>query len=351
MRLPVDLEREVALEHVDDLRRPGSVRFGLVHVAGLEAPVPELDVVELVAAHQQPSAAPARRGPQLRHVVARDHPHAPLAPELDELREADVERLREAHQGGERGIDALLLDLDEHAAADARPLGELVERQPALAAQAPQVARQRIGGVFRAGHSSPPSLLVDPAAGLCSGRHSVYYSIPTKCRILHFTGGERWSIAGELTQEQTELLFAHLPIGLGFSVADEEDVVGFWAGDGFSTCSPKLIGRTLYGCHPKRAHAAIESLLADLKSGSKDEVDTIEHGKNGAERIIYTALRDADGAYRGVLETVVPIDDAGSANAITDSNSARTPVHPPAGPGEAAGQPWVKENPERLARS
>ena len=120
-------------------------------------------------------------------------------------------------------------------------------------------------------------------------------------------------IAGGLTQEQTELLFAHLPIGIGFSVADEEDVVRFWAGEGFSSCSPKLIGRTLYGCHPKRAHAAIESLLADLKSGKKDEVDTIEHGENGAERIIYTALRDADGAYRGVLETVVPIDEAAPA--------------------------------------
>jgi DUF438 domain-containing protein len=120
-------------------------------------------------------------------------------------------------------------------------------------------------------------------------------------------------IAGGLTKEQTELLFAHLPIGLGFSVADEEDVVRFWAGEGFSSCSPKLIGRTLYGCHPRRAHAAIEALLADLKSGNNDEVDTVEHGENGAERIIYTALRDADGAYRGVLETVVPIDEVDSA--------------------------------------
>ena len=123
-------------------------------------------------------------------------------------------------------------------------------------------------------------------------------------------------IAGELTQEQTELLFAHLPLGLGFSVADEEGVVRFWAGEGFSSCSPKLIGRSLFGCHPKRAHAAIESLLADLKSGRKDEVDTIEHGKNGSERIIYTALRDGAGTYRGVLETVVPIDGAGPANAM-----------------------------------
>ncbi len=121
-------------------------------------------------------------------------------------------------------------------------------------------------------------------------------------------------IAGELTQAQLELLFTHMPLGLGFSVADEDDVVRFWAGEGFSSCSPKLIGRSLFDCHPKRAHAAIESLLADLKSGRKDLVDTIEHGKDGAERIIYTALRDASGAYRGVLETVLPIDEAGSAD-------------------------------------
>ena len=93
----------------------------------------------------------------------------------------------------------------------------------------------------------------------------------------------------------------------------------FWAGDGFSSCSPKLIGRSLFDCHPKRAHAAIESLLADLKSGKKDEVDTIEHGENGSERIIYTALRDADGTYRGVLETVVPIDEAGPADDVGEA--------------------------------
>jgi len=114
-------------------------------------------------------------------------------------------------------------------------------------------------------------------------------------------------VAGELSQELTELLFANIPLGIGFSVADAQGIVRFWAGEGFSSCSPRLIGRSLYDAHPKRVHAAIESLLADLKSGRKDEVDTIEQNDSGAERIIYTALRAADGAYRGVLETVVPV--------------------------------------------
>jgi len=118
------------------------------------------------------------------------------------------------------------------------------------------------------------------------------------------------AVVGELTQAQTALLFAHMPVG--FSVADEHDTVRFWAGEAFATCSPELIGRSLLDAHPKRAHAAIESLLADLRSGKKDQVDTIEHGESGSERIIYTALRDADGTYRGVLETVITVDEASS---------------------------------------
>ena len=39
----------------------------------------------------------------------------------------------------------------------------------------------------------------------------------------------------------------------------------------------------------------------------------VQHGENGSEHIISAALRDVDGTYRGVLETVVPIDDAGPA--------------------------------------
>ena len=113
--------------------------------------------------------------------------------------------------------------------------------------------------------------------------------------------------AGRLSDGQITLMLRHLPVGI--SVADENDTVVFWAGPGFETCSPKLIGRDLYACHPKRAHAAMERLLEDLKSGAKDEVDTVEHHKDGtAERIIYSALRGEDGVYRGVMETVIPLD-------------------------------------------
>jgi len=114
--------------------------------------------------------------------------------------------------------------------------------------------------------------------------------------------------AGHLSKELTDLVFANMPVG--FSVADEHDVMQFWAGDTFATCHPRFIGRDIRDCHPKRSLATLETLLADLKSGAKDQVDTVESSKDGAERVIYNALRDSDGAYRGVLETVWPLDVA-----------------------------------------
>ena len=176
MRLPVDFEREVALEHVDDLRCARRMRLGPVDVPRLETPVPELDVIELVAADQQPSATAAGRL-QLHDLVSRDHPHAPPAPESTSSARPTSSPCARRTRVAKRGIDALLLYLDEHAAADAGPFGKLLERQPALGTQAPQVARQRIGSIFRIGHSSPPSVIDLPSP-------SELHSNPTQSNIL-----------------------------------------------------------------------------------------------------------------------------------------------------------------------
>ncbi len=110
-----------------------------------------------------------------------------------------------------------------------------------------------------------------------------------------------WDLAGELTPKQVELVLRSMPVG--FAVADENDVVRFWAGPGFETCDRDLIGRPMLAWHPAQARAGVQALLEDFRSGAKDVVDSVQ----GAERIIYSALRDEDGTYRGALETVIPL--------------------------------------------
>jgi DUF438 domain-containing protein len=113
-------------------------------------------------------------------------------------------------------------------------------------------------------------------------------------------------IAGELTEAQAELLFAHLPVGM--AVTDVDDTIRFWAGATFVDCNPKLIGRDIHGSHPKRARESLTALLDSFKSGEEDVVDRIEESSLGFERFVYAALRDESGAYRGVLQTVLPVE-------------------------------------------
>lgn len=74
-----------------------------------------------------------------------------------------------------------------------------------------------------------------------------------------------------------------------------------------ATCD--TVGRSLFDCRSKRTKAVLEAMLADLKSGRRDRVDTVEQKQDGPKRYTYTALRDADGIYRGVLQTTVPMDE------------------------------------------
>ena len=103
----------------------------------------------------------------------------------------------------------------------------------------------------------------------------------------------------QLTEDLLALLLTHMPMSLG--LADADGVLRFWAGDAFSSCDPKLIGRDLVGGHAERNQSGVAKLLEDLESGARDEVSM----DDGAEHVVYTALRDDAGTYRGALETVV----------------------------------------------
>ena len=95
----------------------------------------------------------------------------------------------------------------------------------------PRSARKRRR--LRASASAVSSGLATPRLHLCFGLDG-RIALRPRVRLLSYPctvqddtlhRRREMAIAGELTQEQTELLFAHMPIGLGFSVADEEDVV------------------------------------------------------------------------------------------------------------------------------
>jgi uncharacterized protein len=69
-----------------------------------------------------------------------------------------------------------------------------------------------------------------------------------------------------------------------------------------STCDPHYIGRDLRDCHPASSLDTLEEILRCFKSGERHVAEgwALDGGRFKYTR--YTAVRDDQGAYRGILE-------------------------------------------------
>lgn len=105
---------------------------------------------------------------------------------------------------------------------------------------------------------------------------------------------------GALTPDQLDQVLRFLPVDLSF--ADENDVLLYWKGATYKTCDARYIGRDVRDCHPEQSLACLEDILAQFKAGTKDVAEGWEHSKGKLKHTRYFAVRDKEGAYRGILE-------------------------------------------------
>lgn len=119
--------------------------------------------------------------------------------------------------------------------------------------------------------------------------------------------GPSSNLAGALTAEQRDLVIRHLPLQV--SVVDEAGILVYWHGDPFEGCEERYIGRHVNDCHNETSHVTLARMEEAFREGSRDEAlfRRIEDGRLILVR--YCPLRDADGAYRGMMETLQDITD------------------------------------------
>jgi hypothetical protein len=120
----------------------------------------------------------------------------------------------------------------------------------------------------------------------------------------------------------------HLPLNV--TVSDEEGTLVYWHGDlrrilpqtwgaevvltpgvdgMLEDCDPRYIGRHLNECHNKRSHATIARMDKAFREGAQQEAvfRRLEAGRLILVR--YCPLRDGQGTYRGMMETMQDITD------------------------------------------
>jgi len=112
---------------------------------------------------------------------------------------------------------------------------------------------------------------------------------------------------GILRLQELELIFRHLPVDLTF--VDKHDTVKFFSAtkDRIFPRTRTIIGRKVENCHPPASVHIVDQLVADFKSGKKEQEDFwIPMGEKYV-LIRYFAVRDEQGEYQGTLEVTQDI--------------------------------------------
>ncbi|MCL3781964.1 DUF1858 domain-containing protein [Prolixibacteraceae bacterium JC049] len=126
---------------------------------------------------------------------------------------------------------------------------------------------------------------------------------------------------GKLTLEQINLIFKHLQIDLSY--VDENEIVKFYS-DTQHRVFPRsagVIGRKVQNCHPRESVDTVEAIIEAFRKGEQDKAEFWLEMGDKFIYIIYNAVRDEDGNFRGVLEMM---QDATHIRSLTGSQKLLT---------------------------
>ena len=107
---------------------------------------------------------------------------------------------------------------------------------------------------------------------------------------------------GKLTLEQINLLFRHLPVDISY--VDENELVKFYTDTPHRVFprSKGVIGREVRNCHPPKSVHIVEEIIEKFRSGEQSFSEFWINKPDKFIYIVYVAVRDANGRFRGVME-------------------------------------------------
>lgn len=114
--------------------------------------------------------------------------------------------------------------------------------------------------------------------------------------------GKFSSGTGSMSFQQLNLVLNNLPVD--FTVVDENNRVLYFNNPPHRIFprSPAVVGREVKNCHPPNTVDKVEEIIDAFRAGRKSHARFWISAKGKKLLIEYFALRDAEGAYRGVLE-------------------------------------------------
>ncbi|MFR2017412.1 MAG: PAS domain-containing protein [Eubacterium sp.] len=109
---------------------------------------------------------------------------------------------------------------------------------------------------------------------------------------------------GSLSLEQLEALMDTIPMEITFVDVDDTNAYYNDNGEKFFKRPQMSLGRKVYSCHPPKVETMVRAIIADFKSGKRNEVQVWSEKKSMPMCIIYREVRDKNGNYLGTAEFV-----------------------------------------------
>lgn len=107
---------------------------------------------------------------------------------------------------------------------------------------------------------------------------------------------------GILSLNQINLLFKHLPVDISY--VDENELVAFYS-DTKHRVFPRskgVIGRKVQNCHPKSSVHIVDEIIEKFRENKEDRVEFWINKEDVFIYILYVAIRDEKGNFKGVME-------------------------------------------------
>lgn len=107
---------------------------------------------------------------------------------------------------------------------------------------------------------------------------------------------------GELTLEQINLIYQHLPVDISY--VDENELVKFYSDTDHRIFprSKNVIGRQVINCHPRKSLHIVQEIIEKFRSGEQQKAEFWINKPGVFIHITYIAVHDKEGNFRGVLE-------------------------------------------------
>ena len=154
---------------------------------------------------------------------------------------------------------------------------------------------------------------------------------------------------GKLTLEQINLIYRHMPVDLSF--VDENELVCFYTDTDHRVFprSRNVIGREVMNCHPRKSAHVVKEVIDKLRSGEQDKAEFWIEKPDLFIYILYVAVRDENGRFRGVLEMMQDCTHIrslkGSRTLLKWADEAGVPAESPSAPAASPAAPAVTPTP------